>query len=133
MRVRGVRPPTISWPDLDATRRRSRYSQLTKSSLRRDLPIEVLRKPGHNQFTMPQLNHISVEIEATFGSQFQEESAVAMLEKVVQSWTEFYRSKHSKNTIRFRIVNAASLVTMTEAASCELNGSGPGESNPSSG
>ena len=55
---------------------------------------------------MPQLNHISVEIDATFGSQFQEESAVAMLEKVMQSWMEFYQSKHSNNHIRFRIICA---------------------------
>ena len=60
---------------------------------------------------MPKLNHISVEIDATFGSHFQEESALAALQKLVQSWTEFYHSKHSQNLIRFRIINAESINT----------------------
>jgi hypothetical protein len=49
-------------------------------------------------------NHISVEIDANFGSAFQEETALRMLQKVVQGWKEFYLSKHSKNAIEFRIV-----------------------------
>ena len=55
---------------------------------------------------MPKLNHISVEIDATFGSGFQEEAATKALHKLMQSWTEFYHSKHSNNLIRFRITNA---------------------------
>jgi hypothetical protein len=54
------------------------------------------------ELTMATLNHISVEIGAKFGSTFQEETALRMLQKVVQGWKDFY-SKHSKNTIEFRI------------------------------
>ena len=55
---------------------------------------------------MPRQDHISVEIDATFGSAFQEESATAALHKLMQAWAEFYHSKHSSNRIRFRITNA---------------------------
>ena len=54
---------------------------------------------------MARLNHISVEIDANFGSTFQEETALRMLEKVVRGWKEFYLSKHSKNAIEFRVIN----------------------------
>ncbi len=54
---------------------------------------------------MARLNHISVEIDATFGSGFQEQTALRMLQKIVQGWRKFYLSKHSKNDIEFRIIN----------------------------
>jgi hypothetical protein len=57
------------------------------------------------EITMARLNHISVEINATFGSTFQEETALRMLQKIVQGWRKFYLSKHSKNAIEFRIIN----------------------------
>jgi hypothetical protein len=65
---------------------------------------------------MARLQHISVEIDATFGSSFQEETALRMLEKVVRSWKEFHLSKHSKNQIRFRIANVEMVPTAREAA-----------------
>ena len=55
---------------------------------------------------MAKLNHISVEIDANFGSTFQQETALRMLEKIVRGWKAFYLSKHSKNVIDFRIINA---------------------------
>jgi len=55
---------------------------------------------------MPRQEHISVEVDATFGSAFQGESAVAALHKLMLAWAEFYHSKHSNNRIRFRITNA---------------------------
>jgi len=56
---------------------------------------------------MPNLNHISVEIDAAFGSQFQEESALRMLHIYIQTWKEFYLEKHSRNAFDFRITSAA--------------------------
>jgi hypothetical protein len=68
------------------------------------------------ELTMANLNHISVEIDANFGSSFQEETALRMLEKVVRSWKEFHLSKHSKNQIRFRITNVETVPTARESA-----------------
>jgi hypothetical protein len=67
------------------------------------------------ELTMAKLNHISLEIDATFGSSFQEETALRMLEKVVRGWKEFYLSKHSKNQIRFRIANVETVPTARES------------------
>jgi len=61
---------------------------------------------------MPRQDHISVEIDATFGSAFQEESAVAALHKLMQAWAEFYHSKHSNTLIRFRVTNAELATTV---------------------
>ena len=55
---------------------------------------------------MARLNHISVEIEAQFGSAFQEETALRMLNKYIYGWKAFFLEKHSKNAIEFRITNA---------------------------
>ncbi len=55
---------------------------------------------------MARTNHISVEIEAKFGSAFQEEVAVRMLPKYINAWKAFFLEKHSKNAIEFRITNA---------------------------
>ena len=68
------------------------------------------------ELTMAKLNHISVEIDANFGSSFQEKTALRMLEKVVRGWKEFYHSKHSKNQIRFRITNVEMVPTAREEA-----------------
>ncbi len=59
---------------------------------------------------MARVNHISVEIEAQFGSAFQEETAVRMLHKYIHAWREFFLEKHSKNAIEFRITNADRIV-----------------------
>jgi hypothetical protein len=55
---------------------------------------------------MARSNHISVEIEAKFGSTFQEEVAVRMLNKYIGAWRAFFLEKHSQNAIEFRITNA---------------------------
>src|SRR5579863_8879007 len=55
---------------------------------------------------MAKRNHISVEIDATFGSSFQEEEAVRMLGKYIATWRAFFLEKHSKNAIDFRVINA---------------------------
>jgi hypothetical protein len=62
----------------------------------------------HNQLSMPKPNHISVEIDAQFGSPFQERAAMGVLTKTLQAWIEFCHSKHSKNVIDFRITNVES-------------------------
>ena len=78
--------------------------------------IEVLHDRAHNQCSMPKLNHMSVEIDATFGSGFQEEAATKALHKLMQSWTEFYHSKHSNNLIRFRITTVEMTTRARETA-----------------
>ena len=65
---------------------------------------------------MPKLNHISVEIDASFGSGFQEEAATKALHKLMQSWTEFYHSKHSNNLLRFRITTVEMTTRARETA-----------------
>ena len=55
---------------------------------------------------MQKLNRISVEIDASFGSNFQEETALRMLQKYVYAWKAFFLEKHSSNAIEFRITNA---------------------------
>jgi hypothetical protein len=63
------------------------------------------------EITMARLNHISVEINATFGSTFQEETALRMLNKYIYGWKAFFLEKHSKNAIEFRITNAEEITT----------------------
>jgi hypothetical protein len=65
---------------------------------------------------MARSNHISVEIEAKFGSTFQEEVAVRMLNKYIDAWRAFFLEKHSKNAIEFRITNAEHITHMREPA-----------------
>jgi len=55
---------------------------------------------------MVKRNHISVEIDATFGSSFQEDIAVRLLGKYIDTWRAFFLEKHSKNAIDFRVINA---------------------------
>jgi len=55
---------------------------------------------------MVKRSHISVEIDATFGSSFQGEVAVRMLGKYIAAWRAFFLEKHSKNAIDFRVINA---------------------------
>ena len=55
---------------------------------------------------MVKRNHISVEIDATFGSSFQEEVAVRLLGKYIGIWRAFFLEKHKKNDIDFRVINA---------------------------
>ena len=62
---------------------------------------------------MARLNHISVEIEAKFGSAFQEEVAVRMLHKYIYAWRKFFLEKHSKNEMEFRITNAEQITPTT--------------------
>ncbi len=68
--------------------------------------IDALIDRAHNQLTMVKRNHISVEIDATFGSDFQEDSAVRMLGKFIGTWRAFYLKKHSKNAFEYRVINA---------------------------
>lgn len=65
---------------------------------------------------MARSNHISVEIEAKFGSAFQEEVAVRMLNKYIDAWRAFFLEKHSKNAIEFRITNAEHITPMRKPA-----------------
>ena len=65
---------------------------------------------------MARLNHISVEIEAKFGSAFQEEVAVRMLHKYIYAWRKFFLEKHSKNEMEFRITNAEQITPTTRRA-----------------
>ena len=67
--------------------------------------IDGRPKREHNRITMPKQNHISVEIEASFGSPFQEQVGTKMLKKLLHSWIEVCESKHRKNQIRFRITS----------------------------
>ena len=62
---------------------------------------------------MARVNHISVEIEAKFGSTFQEETALRVLHKYINAWREFFLEKHSKNAIEFRIANADQITPST--------------------
>lgn len=55
---------------------------------------------------MVKRNHISVEIDATFGSAFQEEVALRLLGKYIGTWRAFLLEKHSKNAIDYRVINA---------------------------
>ena len=68
--------------------------------------IDLFANQAHNQLAMPKLNHISVEIDATFGSNFQEEVALHLLQKLVYAWKAAVLEKHSSNAIEFRITNA---------------------------
>jgi hypothetical protein len=68
--------------------------------------IDALIDRAHNQLTMAKRNHISVEIDATFGSDFQEEVALHLLDKHIAGWREFFLEKHCKNAIEYRIINA---------------------------
>ena len=54
-------------------------------------------------------NHISVEIDADFGSQFQEEAALRALENLLLGWSQFWQSKHAKTRIQHRIIKVESL------------------------
>ena len=58
---------------------------------------------------MKKTQHISVEIDVSFGSGFQEDAALRALEKLMQAWTDFWHSKHSKTLIRYRITQVESL------------------------
>jgi hypothetical protein len=82
-----------------------------KRSHRLTKAIEVSLDRAHNRLTIAKLNHISVEIEAKFGSSFQEETALRMLHKYIYSRREFFLEKHSKNAIDFRITNAEQLTS----------------------
>ncbi len=68
------------------------------------------------KITMARSNHISVEIEAKFGSTFQEEVAMRMLPKYINAWKAFFLEKHSKNAIEFRITNVEHITPMREPA-----------------
>ena len=65
---------------------------------------------------MAKSNHISVEIEAQFGSTFQEEVAVRMLNKYIDAWRAFFLEKHSKNAIDFRITSAEHITPVRKPA-----------------
>lgn len=66
---------------------------------------------------MAKTNHISVEIDAKFGSAFQEEVAVRMLNKYIYAWRAFFLEKHSNNAIEFRITNAEQIMPVRKPAS----------------
>jgi hypothetical protein len=59
---------------------------------------------------MPKINHISIEIDAAFGSPFQEESALRTLDKMMAEWIDFYGSKHSKNCFAVQTRRSESFV-----------------------
>jgi len=47
--------------------------------------------------------HISLDINATFGSEFQELVAMSALKTLLKGWVSFYRSSHKKNYIKFEL------------------------------
>ena len=46
---------------------------------------------------------ISLEINASFGSKFQKETALDALALMLKAWTQFYELNHKKNKIEFKV------------------------------
>ena len=82
------------------------YPGVQRLTTRRRKMIALSVDRAHNRVTMVKRNHISVEIDATFGSSFQEEVAVRLLGKYIGIWRAFFLEKHKKNDIDFRVINA---------------------------
>ena len=47
--------------------------------------------------------HILIDINATFGSEFQESVAMSALTTLLKGWVSFYSVSHKKNYIKFEI------------------------------
>jgi hypothetical protein len=46
---------------------------------------------------------ITININATFGSEWQDDVALNALKVLLKGWTSFYRTTHKKNYIKFDI------------------------------
>ncbi len=72
---------------------------------------------------MAKRNHISVEIDATFGSSFQEEVALRMLDKHIVAWREFFAREALSERRRLPHHQCGTQQSSTSASSlCSTNG-----------
>jgi len=57
---------------------------------------------------MAKLNRVLVEIDATFGSDLQQQVGVRVLQTLLRLWIDDCHSRHSKNRIQFRVTDSVS-------------------------
>lgn len=46
---------------------------------------------------------ITIDIDATFGSEFQEENALKAISLMLKGWKGFYTGTHKKNKIEYEV------------------------------